>query len=167
LGQEQQEQLQTHNVQMLSCTVYDRSISEVRWKYEDEDYLAYTNADFNYLRGIMTVSTEIDRYDYFFAVGNVSSDQMAESLPVLPAFSPDRSEYVLLEGDATNTAATAGLEALLAHYDANLDSLKVAYQRSEALAAAQKRYKEANPEPKEDFILQFWVPEKKGASESE
>lgn len=162
---EQQQQLQTHKVQMLSGTVYDRSITEVRWSCEGEKFVAYTNADFNYLRGVMTVTTERDRYDYFFGIGNVSSDQMREPLPALPSFSPDRSEYVLIEGDSTNATATVGLEALLAHYDTNLDELKIAYQRSQALTAAQKRYKEANPEPKEDFIFQFWVPEKNGTGE--
>lgn len=159
------QQFQTHSVQMLSCTVYDRRITEVRWKHEGENFVAYTNADFNYLRGITTLETPTDRYDYFFGIGNVSSDLMRKPLPALPAFSPDRSEYILTEGASDNFEATAGLEVLLAHYDSNLNNLKRTYQRNQALAAAQKRYKEAHPEPKEDFILQFWVPEKKGKSE--
>lgn len=162
---EQNKELQFHKVQMLSCTVYDRSVTEVRWKHDGENYLAFTNADFNYLRGIMTVKTETDRYDYFFGIGNASSDQLRQPLPTLPEFSSDHSEYVLVEGDSENYAATAGLEALLAHYDSNLPELKSAYERSQALAAAHKRYKAANPEAKEDFILQFWVPETKGAGE--
>lgn len=158
-------QFQNHKVQMLSCTVYDRRVTELRWRHEGENFVAYTNSDFNYLRGIMTVTTEAVRYDYFFGIGNVDSEQMAKPLPALPKFSPHRSEYVLIEGDSTNAAATAGLEALLAYYDANFDALKVAYQRSQALVAAQRRYEEANPEPKKDFILQFWVLEKKGSGE--
>jgi len=156
-----QEKLQSHKVQMLSCTVYDRNITRIRWTYEDERYLAHTNADFNYLRGVMSVDTKTDRYDYFMGIGNATSDQAREPLPDLPIFSPDRAEYVLVEGDPSNTSATAGLEALLAHYDANLDSLKIAYQRNEALSEARKRYKAAHPEEPENFILQFWVPEKK------
>lgn len=150
---------------MLSCTVYDRSITEVRWTYEEETYLAYTNADFNYLRGVMTVKTDTDSYDYFMGIGDVSEDAGYDLPAGLPAFSPDRSEYVLFKGDPANTAATAGLAALLAHYDINLETLKIAYQRGKALTAAQKRYKKAHPEPKENFIMQFWVPEKKGSGE--
>lgn len=161
----EQEKLQRHKVQMFSCTIYDREVTQVRWTHDDERYLAYTNADFNYLRGVTSVETKTDRYDYFMGIGNASSHQSRESLPPLPAFNSDRSEYALLEGDPANAAATAGLEALLGHYDANLDSLKIAHQRNEALTAAQKRYDEAHPEPKEDFILQFWLPEKKGSSE--
>lgn len=160
---EAQAKLQTHKVLMLSCTVYDRSITEVRWKFEGEDYLAYTNADFNFLRGIMDVSTETDRYEFFFAVGNASSEQRKEPLPHLPDFSSSRSEYFLTLGDPAHNGATAGLEALLAHYDANLNKLRIAYQRSQALAAAQKRYDEQNPEEPEDFIFQFWVPEQERA----
>jgi len=55
---------------------------------------------------------------------------------------------------------SAGLETLLKHYDANLPELKVAHQRREALAAAQKRYNAKHPEEPEDFIMQFWVPER-------
>jgi len=161
---EGQSDLRSHKVQMLSCTVYDRSITQVRWTHEGERYLAYTNADFNYLRGVMTVETETDRFDYFFGIGNSKSKYLKHPLPTLPAFSPDRSEYALVKGNPSNLAATAGLEALLAHYDANLDSLKIAHQRNEALTAAQKRYDEAHPEQPEDFILQFWVPEKKEGS---
>ncbi|MGB0743873.1 MAG: hypothetical protein ACPGSB_05040, partial [Opitutales bacterium] len=142
-----------------------RSITEVRWKFEGEEFLAHTPADFNYLRAIMKVSTETDRYDYLFAIGNASGEQRTEPLPQLPDFSATHSEYILAKGDPANIAATAGLEALLAHYDANLAALKVAYQRSEALAAAQKRYDEQHPEQPEDFIFQFWIPEKKGAGE--
>jgi len=158
-----QEKLQSHKVQMLSCTVYDRSVTEVRWTYEDESYLAYTNADFNYLRGVMVVKTDTDSYDFFMGIGNAASARTRESLPLLPAFSPDRSEYFLAKGDPANAAATAGLEALLSNYEANLDALKIAYQRNEALTAARERYRKDNPEPPEDFILQFWVPKEKGS----
>lgn len=157
---DQQAQLQTHKVLMLSCTVYDRSVAEVRWKFEGEDYLAYINANLSILPGILTVSTDADRYDYFLTISNTESGLLQQPLPSLPDFSNENSQYVLVEGDPAKAEATAGLEALLEYYDANLAELKVQHQRSEALSAARKRYKEANPEEKEDYLLQFWVPKK-------
>jgi len=158
--------LTRHKVLMLSCTVFDRSITRVQWNYEDEKYLAYTNADFNYLCGVHTVKTETDVFDYFMGIGDVSSENAnAEPLPDLSAFSAEESEYVLVEGSDAAPEAVAGLEALLAHYDANLEKLKVQYQRTLALSEARKRYKENNPKEPEDFIIQFWVPEEGGSDQ--
>lgn len=147
-----------HHSVMLSATVYDRSITKLRWTHELVDYVAYTNADFNYLRGLHSVSTETDEYFFLMGIGDEANDAMQE-LPNLPVFSSDQSEYFVAEGDSANAIAFQGVEALLTHYDANKPALITAYQRQEALNVARARYKAANPEPKEDFILQFWVPE--------
>jgi hypothetical protein len=152
--------VQQRSQQMLSCTVYDRAITQLRWTHEGENYLAYTNADFNYLRSVSRVETESTQYNYFMGIGNVSSVNATEPLPDLPAFDSKVSQYYLAQGRADIPQATAGLEALLAYYDTHLDSLKIVYQRNEALAAAQKRYDAKHPAEKEEFILQFWVPKK-------
>jgi hypothetical protein len=164
---DQQKQLQKHEVLMFSCTVYDRQITEVRWTYESAQYLAHTNADFNYLRAVHSVQTETDQFDYFMGIGDSSSENASELLPDLSVFDTSYSGYVLSKGNPSSVDALAGLEALLEHYDANLDLLKVEHQRREALSAANKRYKEQNPEEPEDFVLQFWVPNqaKEGTNE--
>lgn len=151
-----------HKVVMLSATVYDREVTRLSWQHDGGEYVAYTNADFNYLRGVHSVVTDTHDYSYFTGIGDASradNPYRNETVPSVAAFSEDRSEHLLLKGDPDNPDATAGLEALLAHYDANLKTLKIEFQRNQALAAAQKRYDAANPKEPEPFILQFWVPE--------
>lgn len=158
-----EEELKPYETLMFSATVYDREVTRLSWEHEGESYVAYTNADFNCLQSIMDVNTESDHFSYFIGIGDASRIQNPypqESIPALSAFVNDRSEYILQQGNPENIAATAGLEALLAYYDANLDTLKVDHQRNEALKNARQRYDERNPEEPEDFIMQFWVPEK-------
>ncbi|MEM1223604.1 MAG: hypothetical protein AAGH40_12680 [Verrucomicrobiota bacterium] len=152
------EQLQPHQALMFSCTVYDKSVTKVAWTYEGAQYLAYTKADFNYLRGVHSVQTDTGRFDFLMGIGEASSQSSLESLPDLSVFDSVDSSYILIEGSPSNLDALIGLEALLEHYEANLESLKLDHQRREALFAAHKRYKEQHPEEPEDFVLQFWVP---------
>ena len=93
-------------------------------------------------------------------IGDVSTENSnVEPLPSLPAFSTEQSEYVLIEGDPDNQVALAGVEALIAHFDANEATLRVEHQRRGALASAQARYSSKHPDKPDDFIMQFWVPE--------
>lgn len=157
-----EEALKTYESLMFSAIVYDREVTRLSWKYEEEDFVAYTNANFNYLQGIMDVSTETSHFNYFMAISGASRLQNLypqENIPALSAFATEHSSYILQQGDPENASATAGLEALLAHYDANLDALKVKHQRNKALKDARERYDAQNPEEPEDFIMQFWVPE--------
>ena len=158
-----QGQLRQDKVLMLSCTVYDGSLTELRWKHADEDYLAYTNANFNYLRGVMTVESETGRYDYFMGIGDAPVYQDRSFLPKLSAFEPDQIGFILTKGDPSKAEATAGLEALLAHYDTHLPALKVEHQRRLALTEAKKRYDAAHPKEPEPFVMQVWVPGKEAA----
>lgn len=148
---------------MLSATVYDHSVSRLSWRHLSDEFIAFTNADFNYLRGTHSLDVDNTNFTFFMGIGNTIRDANPYGDEVVPSsatFSRERSEYLLLQGDPDNAEALAGLETLLKHYDANLPELKVAHQRREALAAAQKRYNAKHPEEPEDFIMQFWVPER-------
>jgi hypothetical protein len=165
---DQLQELQTlaqkeHATQMLSATVYDREVTRVSWSHDSEPYVVFTNVDFNYLSGTHSVETETQDYTFFLGIGHASranNPYPSEVIPPSTTFSPDRSEYILAQGDPANAEATAGLEVLLAHYDAHLPELKIQLQRREALTAAKKRYDAANPKEPEPFIMQFWIPEK-------
>ena len=151
---------------MLSSTVYDHAITRLSWRFEDMDYVVFTNADFNFLRGVSSLVTDTHDFTFFMGVGDATAANnpyRSETVPDASNFSVKRSEYTVLQGDSENEAAFAGIEALLAHYDANLPNLKIQHQRREALTAAKKRYDAANPKEPEPFIMQFWVP--KSASE--
>ena len=147
---------------MLSATVYDRSVTRLSWRHLSDEFIVFTNADFNYLRGTHSIDAGNTNYSFFMGVGNAtyaSNPYSDESIPGVSSFSSEHSEYVLAQGNPDNADALAGIEALLHHYDANLPELKIALQRREALAAAKKHYDAQHPEQPEDFVVQFWVPE--------
>lgn len=145
--------LKPEKVIMLSCSIYEGGITEVRWTHEGIPCLAYTNANFDYLRNVSSLETEESRFTYFMGIGSAAN---AATLPELPAFPKGPSSYFLLQG---SDESAIGLNVLLDYYDANLESLKIETQHRLALAEAKKRYREKNPEVPEDFIIQFWVPE--------
>ena len=150
-----------HHTLMLSATVYDRSVTRLSWRHLSGEFIAYTNADFSYLRGTHSLDVDNASFTFFMGIGNASyanNPYSDEIVPDVSTFSSDRSEYVLMQGDPDNAEALAGLEALLAHYDTNLEDLKVAHQRREALTAAQERYNAKHLKEPEDCIMQFWVP---------
>jgi hypothetical protein len=56
----------------LSCTVYDRAVTEVRWQREDGQYVVWSSIDFNHLRGLLDFETTDARYSVFLGIGNES-----------------------------------------------------------------------------------------------
>ena len=147
---------------MLSATVYDESVTRLNWRHETTEYLVYTNANFNFLRGTHCIEDETVNFTFFMGIGNATcanNPYANEVVPDISAFSEAQSEYVLVQGDHRNADALASIEALLAHYDANLPELKIATQRRKALSAAQERYNAKHPKQPEEFLVQFWVPE--------
>lgn len=117
--------------------------------------VAYTNADFNYLRGVQSLVTETHDFSYFAGIGDATradNPYTAETIPPASAFSPARSEYIIAVRDPRDPEAFAGITALLAHCDANLPQLKIEHPRREALSAARKRYDTKHPKEPEPFI---------------
>jgi hypothetical protein len=148
---------------MLSVTVYDYSISRVSWTDGGQKHTAYTNANFNYLRGVTSIQIGTTNYTVFLGIGEVDTSKSPagsyEPLPKLPKFHPNRSEYFLESGVAARSGskkqakALAGFEALLAYYDAHLPELQIAYQRNKALTEAKARYDAANPPKPKQLII--------------
>ncbi|WPJ97009.1 hypothetical protein SH580_04720 [Coraliomargarita algicola] len=153
---------------MLSATVYEHAVTRLSWRFADgsepSEYIAFTNADFNLLRGTHALSTDSHDFTFFMGIGDASSEDNPYSnktVPDLSNFSNQRSEYLVIQGAPEHEAAFAGIEALLAHYDTNLAELKIKQQRREALTAAKQRYDAKHPQTEpEPFIMEFWVPEK-------
>ena len=86
---------------MLSATVYDGKVTRLSWRFAGGDktteYVAYTNADFNYLRG--THSLEIDTHDFsfFMGIGDIPSANNPfpdESLPSTASFCRAQRVYL-------------------------------------------------------------------------
>lgn len=147
---------------MLSATVYDRKVTRLSWRHQSDEYVAFTNADFNYLGGTHSLDVDNTNFTFFMGIGNASRNDNPygdEVVPDISTFSSERSEYVIVQGDPDNASTLAGIEALLEHYDTNLPTLKIAHQRRKALTAAKNRYDAKHPAQPEEFIVQFWVPE--------
>ncbi|MEM7789841.1 MAG: hypothetical protein AAF546_00435 [Verrucomicrobiota bacterium] len=147
----------------LSATVYDRALTYLRWEDAGEAYEGWSNVDFNYLGGVADLETDQANYTLFMALGNLSTENGPEgTLPGRPVFPEDEADFVLTLGDPANLETLQGIEAVLAYYEANEESLQIAYQRREALQAARERYAAAHPEEPKDLIFQYWDREPEG-----
>lgn len=159
---------------MLSGTIYDDRITELRWVHNGRSYLAYSNVNFNYLRGIGSFETEDAHYSFFMAMGEDSRESVVRRnrqaraegwenhtpqwLPTMRDFSGRSPEYLVISDDPdvfADESAFAGLDALHLYYQENERELKIAYQRREALNAARKRYLQENPPKPRDTVINF------------
>ena len=160
---------------MLSATVYDRKLTKLQWYHEGQQYVAWSNVDFNYLRPLTEIETQEANYSFLLGIGNESTEKIKESIrlakekgvkiydewpiPELPDFARDSPEYfVIASNDSAERPAGAyiPIDALHDYYAENEERLKIQYQRSEALSEARQRYKDQHPEEPDDVIINFW-----------
>lgn len=160
---------------MLSATVYDRKLTRLQWHHEGQQYVAWSNIDFNYLRGLTEIETEEANYLFLLGIGNESTEETKEQIrfaekhnlqinrenpiPELPDFTRGRYEYFVIASSgsaARQKAAYIPIDALHDYYAENKKRLEIQYQRSEALNEARERYREQYPEEPEDAIINFW-----------
>ena len=160
---------------MLSATVYDRKLTRLEWQHERQKYVAWSNIDFNYLRGLNEIKTKKTDYLFFLGIGNESMGRLKErnrlakekgagvyveeSIPELPDLKKDKPKFVVITSGRSKKRqkdARIPIDALHKYYAENEKRLKVKYQRSEALNNARKRYKDKNPEEPNDIFINFW-----------
>lgn len=164
-----------HRALMLSATVYDRKLTKLRWGHGENEVTAWSNVDFNYLRGVVDFETEEAFYTVFLGIGNESIKELnqrnrlarkekwenyvVEEIPKLPPFTANRAEYfVITDNDEiiSQDDLFAPIDSIHAFYEQNARKLHIQYQRTEALNSARKRYEEANPEQPKDTVIHFW-----------
>jgi hypothetical protein len=156
----------------LSTTVYDRSVTELRWWFENREYRAWSNVDFNYFAGAGEIETEDTVYWLIMGFGNDTAESVAaaneraavegwnwhEDLPLPVRFNPARAEYFLAndsKGPKPPAEALAAIDALHRYYDANRTRPADEYAKREAARIAQEqRLKEHPPVPK-DTVINF------------
>ena len=160
---------------MLSATVYDHEFSELRWHHEGQQYIAWSNVDFNYLRVLTEIETEKANYLFFLSISNESTEKIEElnelakekgsenyiqeSIPELPEFTKGIYEYFVVAQDDTikrSEDAYIPVDALHDYYAENEKHLKIEYKRNEALHEARKRYKDQHPKKPDEPIINFW-----------
>ncbi len=164
-----------------SATVYDRAVTRLRWQHDGQTYVAWSNVDFNYLRGITQLEHGDTLYHMLMGIGNERTPERAfqesalpmsrvshSPVPLLPTFTPGRAEYAVFveEGQPPPLEeAFTPIDLLHLYYEQNAQALQTEYQQREALNEAQRRYDDTHPKPKEDTVIHFW-PEKNSAYET-
>jgi len=160
-------------VLMLSATVYDRQVTELRWSANGREYRAWSNSDFNLLAGQGEIETEACVYSLLMGLGNETRESVAEwnrlaaaaqrladswetkTVPDLSKFPVGRSTY-LLSGDAPADDSLAALDALHRYYDAHRLRLVADYEKRKATTAAREQWLKEHPPMPENTVINFW-----------
>jgi hypothetical protein len=157
----------------LSATVYDRRVTELRWWFENREYRAWSNVDFNYLAGAGEIETEDSVYWLIMGLGNDTAESIAaaneraaaegwnsrKDLPSPERFNPVRAEYFLANDSKSpepSVEALAAIDALHRYYDANRTRLAEEYAKREAARIAQEQWLKEHPPVPKDTVINFW-----------
>ena len=166
-------------VLMISATVYDRQVTELRWQAGNREYRAWSNIDFNYLAGQGEIETGDCVYLLIMGLGNETRESVAEwnrlapewerfaaaqgladqweikTVPDLAKFPAGRSTY-LLTGDSPADDSLAALDALHRYYDANRIRLIADYAKRETERTAREQWLKEHPPAPQDTVINFW-----------
>ena len=166
-------------VLMLSATVYDRQVTELRWSANGREYRAWSNSDFNLLAGQGEIETEACVYSLIMGLGNETRASVAawnrlapewerlaaaqgladsweiKTVPDLSKFPIGRSTY-LLSGDAPADESLAALDALHRYYDTHRLRLVADYEKRKATNAAREQWLREHPPMPENTVINFW-----------
>lgn len=172
-----QEEMERMKIISVIATVYDKSITHVRWSdKERQQYSAWIRADFNLFRPIQEFTVGDQTYRLSAIVLNESSNDLEErrklaqqegydiqlpTIPDLPPATDGVTEYYVESDDPAifeDASAFEGIEAMLFHLDASHADMLTALKDQEALSEARKRYREANPASK-DVQINYWINE--------
>ena len=147
---------------VLSCTVCGHRATLVGRTYQGRPYRAWSNIDFNHIAGIGGFGSGDGsiRHNLLLGLGNVLAGArigptgrtvQAPQVPPLPADGPG---FVVVEGDATDTAAPADMEAIHAPYRAGGARLGAACEERERNRLEREAWPKANPPQPHDTVLQ-------------
>ena len=147
----------------LSGTVYDHEATLLRWTNGDEEYQAWSNIDFNVMRGMYSLETGNATYLLFMMIGDESTTPrtvksgivVTPKIPTIPPL-PKEPGFVVVKGNPENEMAMAGIRKLHELYTTNKEQFVEAYeQRLRYEAAAQAWEKEHPPKP-ENVTIRWW-----------
>jgi len=158
----------------LSATVYDGDITEIRLWHEGEQYRALSNVAFRHLQFVSHFEDETAYWSSLGMVDTVDWEAEAKIAEQARAFgydytprprpektlfaSLDEPEYLLLaeRGQTVPEAVLAQLDAIHVYYLTNERRLAIEHQRATALAEANRKWREENPEEPKDTVINFW-----------
>lgn len=142
-------------VLLLSATVFDRRVTELKWTVGGRQFRAWSNVDFNNFTGVTQVEAGDTIYTVMLALDNQSVADAAaggllpKDLPAAGKF-PKPVAYFVEQGAEVPAESLAGLDALHAYFEAN---------RGQLIAAAAQRAAQpppTAPQPAGRTVLEFW-----------
>jgi len=156
----------------LSATVYDRTVTELRFTVDGRHHTVWSNLDFNLLSGLTDIEHSGKIYQFLIGFGNestVSTRERESKLKSLgievrsPKWIPQLSDFpnagVSYTSKAENDPDPATLIALtLLHqyYEENSAALERAYIRREAINRAREEYFKSREPENIDTIIRYW-----------
>lgn len=138
----------------LSGSVYGNEITEIRWQHEGQWVTAWSNVDFNHLRGVTSFDAADAHYSFLLVMDNQPIEAM-EKPEIQSALKGQPEPAYVVEGKVPNSALW-GLEAIHEYYAANAVELQAAWERSESIREARERYDAANPKQPRDVVIRYW-----------
>ena len=167
------------DVLLLSATVFDRQLTQLRWFAGGREYRAWSNIDFNYIAGMGEIETADTVYLLMMGLGNETRESVAEwnrfapeweriareqnladgwetkLVPALAQFPVGRSTYCL-SAEAPADESLAALDALHRYFDAHHLQLIADYDRRTAANLARAEWLKANPPVPQNTVIRFW-----------
>lgn len=155
----------------LSATTYDFATTRLRWRSKarpDEPITAWSNLNFEYIRGHSDLKLAGEKYMLFLGYGvettaNLKRRAARFGVPYVPPVLPELPElatagpaFIITEGDATGTPELEFLATLHAVYPGEEPRLKAAYEAREAARKAHEAYVRAHPPVPHDLIIKHW-----------
>jgi hypothetical protein len=152
----------------VTATVYrgNPTITELTWRDDsgENEYRAWSNADFRYLTQLPSLETETMVYCWFpFIFEYDLSDWPADQKSPIPRglkFSRTAAEYYVDERAKAlkdQEVTLAGLDYLHAYYQIHYKELKADYEKREAENEAREKELRKNPPKTPDTIIHFWT----------
>ena len=157
--------LRAHPVVMLSLsgTVYDHKVTLLHWRHGDAEYQAWSNVDFNLLRGLPQVEMDGTTYHLFMMLWDESTTPrtmpsgrvVIPKSPQIPPL-PEEPGFVVIQGDPSDEDALRVIRELHDYYNNNRDQLTAAYARLLRYQAAAKAWEKEHPPQPENITIRLW-----------
>lgn len=151
---------------MISATVYDRSLTKLRWWHEGREYEAVSNIDFNFMRPASYFKGSGAFYFLLMGIGNEDSAQInrayqgeesPEQLPALSSFPQGKSSCLVTGERGGDAAAYKLLDELHQYFDQNKESLIATYNQWEEENRLHEAWLKVNPPKKEEANTGVWL----------
>lgn len=144
-------------VLLLSATVFDQRVTELKWTLDGRQFRAWSNVDFNNFTGVTQVESGDTVFSVMLALDNQSaadaaaSGELPKDLPAAAKFQKPVA-YFVEQGAEAPAESLAGLDALHVYFETN---------RGQLIAAAAQRAAQPQPTPNEPqpvgrTVLEFW-----------